>query len=470
MQRRIVLLVMLTGLMMLAAPSNSHTLAKDTLYVSFEEFLSIAKNYSATLDARRHQVELARNRVRQAENNRLLPSLNLTTGHGLIPGVKSKRDDLTSTQYYLDPKLENDWEDWAIFTQADVRGAQPVYTWGGISNLIKAAREAANASQHQFNAEEESFTLKLFELYQSALLAEELQQLVNEAVSQLDQAEKELKRLRDEGDPSLEEKDVFEFYIFKAEFEALEEEVHQTGNFIRRTWNLVLANDGMIVYLPADRFLDPVPVDMQDIHWYQENALMNRSELKGILAAQNAARHGVQAARSQYYPSMILGMSAGIGYTPNRPRQTNPFIRNNANYMSARVGIGFQQNLNFLQTRTQVQRSEIQLRQTRDLEDAAREGIFLELNDRYREARIAGSRKESTRRALSLSNEWLRTEQIDYDLGFGDIKNLVDAVKKKMEMELQLRRLTFDYNLKLARLYRSAGLPLYELAGVSSQY
>lgn len=57
----------------------------------------------------------------------------------------------------------------------------------------------------------------------------------------------------------------------------------------------------------------------------------------------------------------------------------------------------------------------------------------------------------------------MRTEQIDLDIGFGDVRNLLDAVKKKMELELEISQLTFNLNLNMARLYRAAGLPVSEL-------
>ena len=437
--------------------------ARDTVRVDFEQFVEMAKAYSSNLDAGRQQVELAHNRLHQARASRILPNLQLTTAHGLVPGVKSQNPELSSGHYYLDPHLENDWEDWGIFTQAEISGVQPVFTWGGISNAINAARKGTDAAEHEFDSKKESFTLQLYELYQSALLAEELERLMREALSQLEQAEEELEKLREEGDPSLEEKDIFEFYIFKEEFQALRTEMEQSQIFIRRAWDQVLASDRQTVYLPQERFLDPVPIQIQEFQFYENSALQNRAELRGIEAAEEAARYGVKAARSQYYPSLVLGLSAGIGYTPNRPRQTNPFIRNNTNFMSARVGFGFQQNLNFWQVNNRVQRSEIQRRQARDYRDAAEDGILLELSDQYREARITESRKESKSNALRLSNEWLRTEQIDFDLGFGDIQNLVDAVKKKMELELDVTQLTFDLNMKVARLHRAAGLPLFEL-------
>ncbi len=436
--------------------------ARDTIRVSFEDFVAMATEFSANLDAQKQQVHLAENRVKQVRANRFLPNLNLTTAHGLVPGVKSQMD-LSPGRYYLDPNLENDWENWGIFTQAEISGIQPVYTWGGITNLIQAARKGADAAQYEFDSDKESFVLQLFELYQSALFVQELERLLENADEQLDRAEREIERMRDEGDVSLEEKDVFEFNIFKAEFQSHRNEVQQTSDFIRRSWDLILSGNGRTVYLPEARFLDPVPVQIQEINFYKQSALSNRAELKGIGAAQEAAQYGVEAARSQYYPSLVLGASGGFGYTPNRPRQTNPFIRNNTNFISARVGFGFQQNLNFRQVRTQVQRSEIQLRQTRDYRDAAQDGILLQLHDTYREANITKSRRESKREALRIANEWLRTEQIDFDIGFGDIKNLVDAVKKKMELELDVTQLTFDLNLKMAQLHRSAGLPLEEL-------
>jgi outer membrane protein TolC len=443
--------------------AGSETQEPDTVRITFSEFAEIAKEYSANLDARRRNVDLADNRVRQARANRVLPNLRLTTAHGLVPGVKSQDPDITPGQYYLDPNLENDWEDWGIFTQAEISGIQPIYTWGAIDNLTRAARKGAEAARYELDAQKESFTLQLFELYQSALLITDLERLINEALSQLNEVETELERLRDEGDPSIEEKDVFEFYILKAEFDAQVTEMELTRDFIRRAWDMVLASSPDRVYLPAERFFDPVATTIQDFGFYENSALFNRSELRGLRAASEAASYGVEAARAQYYPGLFLGLSAGLGYTPNRPRQNNPFIRNNTNYMSARVGVGFQQNLNFLQIGNQVERSRIQKRQLDDFHDAATEGILLELSDRYRDARTIESRRKSRVHALEISSEWVRTEQIDLDIGFGDVRNLLDAVKKKMELELEISQLTFDLNLRMARLYRTAGLPISEL-------
>ncbi len=461
------ILITLLALVFLPLPADVYGAArpaeKDTIRITFEEFAAIAKEKSANLDARQKNVRLAENRVQQARASRVLPNLNLTTAHGLVPGVKSRDPNITPGRYYLDPDLENDWEDWGIFTQAEISGLQPVYTWGAIGNLVSAAQKGAEAARHELDAQKESFVLQLFELYQSALLITDLERLISEAKSQLNEVERELERLREEGDPSIEEKDVFEFYILRSEFEAEVAEMEHTRDFIRRSWNLVLAGGPDRVYLPAERFFDPVPATIQDFGFYENSAMFNRAELKGIRAAREAASHGLKASKAQYYPAVFLGVSAGFGYTPNRPRQNNPFIRNNTNFLSARAGLGLQMNLNFWQTRNQIERSHIQKRQLDDFHDAATDGILLQLSDYYREARITESRRKSRVNALEISSEWVRTEQIDLDIGFGNVRHLLDAVKKRMELELEISQLTFDLNLRMARLYRSAGLPLSEL-------
>lgn len=437
--------------------------AQDTIRIGFSEFSETAIHRSAIIDARRQNVALAENRVSQARNNRYLPNLRLTTAHGLVPGVKSMDPDITPGQYYLDPNLENDWENWGIFTQAEISGIQPIFTWGAIGNIIRAAQKGAEAAQYEFKAESEKFSLQLFELYQSALLVNELNRLSDDAHSQLEKAEMELERLLEEGDENIQEKDVFEFRIFKEEFAAMQAELVQTEQFVRRAWNHVLAAGPNQIYTPKESFLDPVPVNLMDFGFYENSAFYNRLELKGIKAAEQAAEYGLQAARSQYYPNLVIGVSAGLGYTPNRPRQNNPFIRNTTNFMSARAGFGFQQNLNFWQLRNQVERSEIVRRQTGDFYDAAKEGILLEVSEHFKDAHTTLAKWNSKQRALQISNEWLRTEQIDLDIGFGNIKNLVDAVKKKMELEFEVTQLTFDLNMEMARLYRVAGLSLNEM-------
>ncbi len=435
----------------------------DTVRISLPDFLDKGVEVSAELDARQQNVEMADNRYRQARNQRYLPNIELTTAHGLVPGVQSSDpDQFPGGQLYLDPDLQNDWENWGIFTQGEINALQPIFTWGGLSSAIEAARAGAQAVQHEYDAGEQEYRLRLFELYQSRLLALEMKRLLDEARNTLEQAEDQLEQMRDDGDIDFDEADIYQFRIYRQRFFTQEQEVLQSLSFVENAWEIALGEQDR-TYLPEEEFLDPFEIVLEDLDHYRHRASADRPELRGLDMAREAAQAGVEASRSQRYPALFFGIQGRAAFTPNRPRQTNPFIRNTTNYLSASVGVGFRQNLNFRTVNLDIERREAQRRQVDYQKEAAKDGIHLELSETYRDVMVAESRVENIREALRISNEWLRDEQIEYDLGFGDIENLVDAVRENLELEVEYRQSVHRYNLKLAELYRKAGIPLTEL-------
>ncbi|MGM0460619.1 MAG: TolC family protein [Bacteroidota bacterium] len=438
--------------------------SQDTLSISLDEFLEKGMERSGQVDYLSGAVDLADNRAEQARNQRILPSINLSTQHGVIPGVVSQNEELSSNEWYLDPNLSNDWEDWAIFTRAELSAVQPIYTWGAIDNAINAAESAADAARFRFEAEQTEVEIQLIELYFSYQLALEMERILRDAEDQLRQVERQFNEMEEEGDPELEQADVFKFDIFKAEFEVQKEEVYQSLGNVRRIWDYALTSDGNTVYEPENLYLDPVPFELESYSHYEQIALEERSELLGADAGISAAKSQVEAVRAQNYPALFLGLTGSYANTPNRPRQSNPFIINSTNYSSAAVGLSIRQNLNFLSNRTNVERAQIEERRIHHLKDALTDGIVLELNESYREAAVAQRRVQQLEEVLSISRNWVRQEQLDYDFGFGDVDNLLESVQKELETRVELKQNTFELNTKVAKLYQAAGIPVQQLS------
>ncbi|MFU8860660.1 MAG: TolC family protein [Cyclonatronaceae bacterium] len=436
--------------------------AQDTLKLNIHQFIEKGLQESTQLKVRQQNVDIAGTRIQEARASRILPNASANTAHGLVPGVKGTQGNPPGS-LYLDPTLRNDWEDWAIFTRAEITAVQPIYTWGAISNAIKAAESGAKAAEAAFQGELSQYEITLWELYYAKLLAIELNRLVDRANSDFRRAERELEKLLEEGDESIEDKDVYEFNIFQYEFAMMADEVNENLKTINRIWNLALNNDGSVVYLPDDQFLDALDITFEDIGYYEQRALVSRPEMRQINAVTDAAQFGLEVAKAQNYPSFFLGLSASVAVTPNRPKQDNPFIQNRTNFSNLVYGFGFRQNLNFGIMRSRLERSRIQYRQATYTKEAVSDALRLDLNERYKNVMISRSRINNLANAHDVSNEWLRQEQLDYDLGFGDVKNLFDAVKKNLELEVALKQRTHDFNVNTGRLYRAAGIPLREI-------
>ncbi|MCH8557568.1 MAG: TolC family protein [Balneolia bacterium] len=433
---------------------------QDTVEISFSEFMELALERSKELQARRQSVGMAQARESEVKASRFLPNFEITTAHGLVPGV-SGSGDFSNSQLYLDPSLRNDWEDWAFFNQFEVTALQPLYTWGAIRSAVRASQAAVDIASFEYEGDQRNTELQLFQLYQGRLLAVELKRLVDDAERTLRMAEEELQELFDEGSAEIDDADYYQFEIFIHQFESQVEEVNRNLEFLERAWALALGSREFgVVYLPAERFLDPLESEISSVEDYLVHARQFRSEVQQFTAIREAAGHGMEATRAQRYPALFIGANYRFAYASNRPRQRNPFISNPANTSALTVGLGIRQNLNFFVLNSREERSRLQYRQADYALEAIKDGVELDVNDKYKDALVARSRIESTSRALEVSRNWLRQEQLDYDIGFGDVTNLAEALRANLELEAELQQRTYEFNMRLARLLNASGYSL----------
>ncbi|MAL16110.1 MAG: hypothetical protein CL670_11980 [Balneola sp.] len=452
----------LTVIFLLLA-SNAGIFAQDTLQIDFNTFLNKALQNSGQVKYQQQDVELAENQVKQAKAQRILPNLSLTTQHGLVPGIESDVPGLPRDEYYLDPNLRNDWTNWAIFTKFQLSAVQPVFTWGAINKAIEAARLGAEAAQYSFDAQKADLEVRIFDLYYSYILALEIERLLDEAQDKVNQVERRIEEMQEEGDTSLDDSEIFKFEIYKSEFEIQKAEVEENMRFVTETWNYVLRNEEGTVFEPQIRFLDPVASNIESLRFYQDAAFNNRPELEALRVGESATRTYITSLKKQNLPGLYLGGYVNFANTPNRPRQSNPFIENSTNLFSGGFGFTIRQKLNFFSIRANIERSQIQLKKASLAQDAAKDGILLEVNNQYRQTSLANVKVEQTDEALVTSKKWLRQEQLDYDFGMGEVKDLIDAMRKELELKLQLKQRIFEYNSSLAKLNKSAGIPLTTL-------
>ena len=161
-------------------------------------------------------------------------------------------------------------------------------------------------------------------------------------------------------------------------------------------------------------------------------------------------------------PTIFLGLGAEYVYTP-RPTERTPMIGNRFSYLNLAYSFGIRQNLDFWGMKNDIDKMRIKYNEIKYSHDAAVQGIRLELLNSYKTAKVAEVTYKKTGDALHTSNEWLRQEQINYDLGIGKIKNLLDAVKSNLELEAEYRKKVYDYDLDMAKLYKASGIQIQNL-------
>ena len=434
----------------------------DTLAVDVLGAMRLALDGSPEVAIEQAGQDFAAARARQARAARYLTEFNVTTGHAVAPGLDRNGSTLPGDRLYLAPEVRNDWEDTRPYNEFTVDLIQPLYTWGELGGQIRAATAAVDVETAVVDAKAGEVALRTGELYYNLLLTQALSGIAAETGDALRTARAELEALLAEGDASVSDADLFQLRLFEQEYAGQAAEVEQQGLLAASALARQLMQPG--VALDAGR-LGPVQFARDSLAAYQALALRHRAELRQAAAGLRARDALVQVARSDYYPKLFLGGKGSGRYAAGRIQQDNPFISDSYLGSSLRFGLGIRQNLTFLQTRAKVQQAEAERREVRFQREAAEQLVLFEVEQAYRNLLIAEAALEARDASVSISGEWLRTEQINTDLGLGEVDDLLAAARADLEGRAARFETVRDYNTAVLRLLYASGVLVHRVEG-----
>lgn len=424
-------------------------MSQDTLRINLEEFIEIGIKQSSRLALEENAVNLGENRVDNVRSNKILPEFSITTNHGVLPSpageVVDPAEDFTI-----------DWSNLSLFTRVEFRVLQPITTWGAINKGIDAAKHLVKVEEAKLLKKERTEEQQLFELYQSRILMEHLKALVYDADEKLVEAKNKLDEMLADGE-DVSNKQIYQLKLFEQEFLIQKSELFEQLSFIDDVWALLLkdAYPGKVVL--------PVLTQMSSLEQpvYNLNDLLNHAQsysAEALIAREliNAAELGVASKKASFIPMIYLGLGGEYVNTPI-PVAQQPLIGNRFSYANVFYSFGFRFNLNISKMRTDLNKSRIELNQAKDARSAASQLKFFEVREAFKDFEIAKESMSRNQEALDLANEWLRQEQIDFDLEIGELNQLIDAVKATMQYKVAVARSIQSYNSALIELYIKTG-------------
>ncbi len=428
----------------------------DTVFVDIPAVVERALSVSPDILVQRAQTRFAEYRLDEAEGSRILPEFSLTTAHAFSPGIRNP-NGTPNDRLYLDPAVRNDWSSLRPFTRVDVSMIQPLWTFGQLRGLIGAARAGSELEQGQLSRTRHEVARRSASLYYGVVLAQELERLAIRASQIIGDAEKEFEKLLEDESPEVGEADLFQLRIAAFEIKGRSVEVREKSRTalmaLRR--QLMLPDETVIV--TRDRTLVPAFYQLDSLDTYLERGLRTRPELTQVRAGASALNSLVQVARSDFYPKIFWGVSAAYSGAIGRHRQLNPYVGDPFLTRSLETGIGIRMKLNFRQTRARVRQAEARVDGARQTEVGARQLILVEVEQAFRRVHYRRAAVENAEAALQESKDWLRFEQVNYDLDFGDTENLIKAVKANLELQAARHQAVYELNVAYLDFFHATG-------------
>lgn len=439
-------------------PATAQFASGDTVTVGVEAAITRAVEVSPDIGEVRAGRDFAAARSRFARANRVLSRFEAETAHAIAPALDIPADNtFPDDALYLNPDVENDWENPRPFNQVEIDFGQPIYTWGELSGNIEAARHGVEVEEAAVRRKESEVALRAGMLYYKVLLTDALMRLTDEAGTIVRQAKREVARLLEEGAEGVDDADQFKVQLTEQEYNRRVVEVTQQRTTARSALQRQLFLPEGTAVEPEAQVLEPLAFIPEPLAQYEALALAHRPELDQAAAGLAAREALVKVARSDFYPKLLLGGRARFAYAAGRHKQDNAFINEDFLSNSVRAGFSLQQELNFFQTRARVEQAEAEREEVRFQQAGARQLILLEVEQAYRNLLIAQAALEAQDASLQITREWLRTEQINFDLDLGDTENLIDAVQAQLTQEASYYDAVQRYNTAVLKLLHATG-------------
>ena len=424
---------------------------KIRLVLGLGDCIRIALKGAPELGEAQADIEQTRSKLDEARSYRY-PQIEVMTLFG--PAPQARREDIY-------PVINTDktfkFSEMTWFSSADATIIQPLYTFGKISENMKAATHGIEVDRSRKDQRANEIALKVKEYYFGLMLARELKEVVLEVQETLNKAQGKARRMLDAGDNGVEEIDLFKLDAFTGEVAKYLEEA-------KKGESLALAALKTRLGLPMTSQLEisseRLTLDdalIPEFETYLGNARSKRPEFRQISEGLKARSALVEAAKANYYPDIFLGGLFSWAYSDDRDRIRNPYINDQFRHLNGGVALGARWKLDFGITGARVAGERAQynrLLSTREFADA---NIPLQLKKYYLDLKEAENSVAATKFAYSNAKKWAVTAVANFDFGVGPAKEILEALQAYARMRAAYFQSIYNFQIAKANLEYAAG-------------
>ncbi|MDD6153368.1 MAG: TolC family protein [Elusimicrobia bacterium] len=367
-----------------------------------------------------------------ASRSQYLPSVTLT-GTGNITGERLEHQDYVQGEPYQG-KAEASWL---------------LFDFGGRGARIDATKAYFKAADFTYNAELQKLVLSVQTAYLNLLAAQESWTSAKASLATYNQSYNEAKKRYKLGMVSLSDK-----LQAQTRYEQAELTVVQAANQINQYKGalavlLNLSPDTEVKLSKPEYDKKFLQLENDNIKSLMATALQERPEIKSSQSQAEAQKANVYTAKTNALPTISAVASAS--YNDNW-KHSNPYATDNAAglRLSWPLFTGFSNMYN-------IQQASFEYKQAQHNTDALKRQVENEVWSSYQNYKTAVRSYEISQTILASAEENHRVAFRYYEVGKGDILNLLSAVAQLADARQNKITAFYSVLLNKANLYRSIG-------------
>ncbi len=414
--------------------------------------------------ARSDEVGIKRSEVATAEADkayataiRFLPEFSANVPMGVVPGARlvpgSNPNDITAIQTGSNRGLT----DLGPFFRVEVNALQPLWTWGRIDAANDAAAAGIVARRELVDETSNAIRNRVLDLVMGIRLTTKLLAIGADVQSALKEADVRVQKSLKANDGEISPEDRYRIEIFRSQ---LTQRIADGDRTLRMARVGLAATLGM---KPEQLQLrdDPLPDTSQqrapDLALALSDAVQQRPDLKALDAGILAKEAEVRAARAELLPQVGLVGQFAYGVAPGRDIISNPYVGDYFNALTVGGALVIRQNLSFWTVITAADKKQSELNTLRKQRAGAVRAIQVEVENAVAELTAAVTKREAAAKAVAAGRSWFRSATLNFGVGVGDSRDLIDAYRGYSEAQYGDAQATFDLLAAQNRLNRVTG-------------
>ena len=346
-------------------------------------------------------------------------------------------------------------QDFQPFLTFGVRGTIPIYTFGKIDSIKRAAEAQVRFNEWDLEKYRLQVRADVRRAYFGLMLARDALYIADDVRSKLNKAIENVASKLAANDTSVEEPDRLRLEIYRDELLARVAEAKKGESYAMAA--LRFFTGVQTAFDIPDEPLKRPETTLGPVVRYLTAARLFRPDINLARAGVAARRAQVDFARAQLYPNIGAGLGFSYSIAPSATQQNTAWIGDPFNGFGAAVAFGVEWGLDLLPKNARVNGAEAQLEEARALERYALGGVAVEVENQYATAAEAKAREENWDRAEHRAKRWISSVQDAVDLGTKDERHIVEPLRAYVFARANHIQALMDYNVALSELARVTG-------------
>ena len=420
--------------------------------LSLEQCIQRALANSPGLESAEFEREIALGKLSEAKRAYILPEAKVRVLGGPVPDVPDGSGPEANF-----PEVDTEFGDLGPFIQIRLDAVQPLFTFGKLSGLKRAAQFGLDAKEAQERAVRNELVRRVKKIYFGLVYLYSLKDFLEELQDRSGKARDRVEDLIKRHNPDVTDIDVMRMDVFQAETDRRLAELQGGIQFGESTLAILVAAPKGTSVTIQDKMVRFHDIALQSIEAYFKKAEVSRPELRQLNDLLGARKALLKSTRADYFPSFFIGGFYGYGWAPDRQDVHSPFLKDDFNFHSGGIGLGLEQKLTFHLTDSKHDQAKAEYLKAVADKKLALQGIEIEIRKAHADAMAKRESVKAALRGFKAGRSWVTATTLNFGVGLVPVKDLLEAFVAYSKVKVGYFDTIHDYDQALADLSKVIG-------------